>query len=115
MKQRKEIRADHRTVLLGLAIGLASAASLPSIHGAQSLSENPSLGSTGGPPVPSGDPPDGMVGASFANSGAVFVASAPVIPVGGSPTGTGESPVPPNFQTLNRKAGIGPTPPRNRK
>jgi len=56
------------------------------------------LGSTGDPPVPSGDSPDGRASA-FANSDASLVRTAHRIPVGGSPTGTGESPVPPMFQT----------------
>ena len=58
-----------------------------------------SVGSTGDPPVPSGDPPDGT-GRGIERKGTVF--SQPhitAIPPGGSPGGAGGSPAPP---TLNR-------------
>src|SRR5213593_786795 len=54
------------------------------------------LGSTGHWPVPSGDSPDGMVSASAANKDSLLLGSALLVPVGGSPTGTGGSPVLPN-------------------
>ena len=63
---------------------------------AQSLSEKAGSGSTGYQPVPSGDSPDGMARASSANPDAGFISMVSPIPVGGSPTGTGGSPVPPN-------------------
>ncbi len=53
------------------------------------------LGSTGYQPVPSGNLPDGTGEASRKQSGAVSSSSATAILVGGSPTGTGGSPVPP--------------------
>src|SRR6185295_3569492 len=66
---------------------------------AQSLSENSILGNTGYQPVPSGDSPDGTASASAANLDARSSATTSSIPVGGSPTGAGESPAPPIFQT----------------
>ena len=51
-----------------------------------------SLGSTGDPPVPSGDPPDGMGVTVRANQAGLFTRQAPALPVRGSPTGAGESP-----------------------
>jgi hypothetical protein len=65
----------------------------------KSLSENSALGSTGYQPVPSGDSPDGMASVSAANLDARFPAATSPVPVGGSPTGAGESPAPPIFQT----------------
>jgi internalin A len=50
------------------------------------------IGSTGDPPVPSGDSPDGTGRASFTNRRSVAIAAASTIPIGGSPTGAGESP-----------------------
>ena len=56
------------------------------------------LGSKGHWPVPSGDSPDGMGRAPVLQSvSPVSKGNTPVIPVGGSPTGTGESPVPPKY------------------
>jgi N-acetylated-alpha-linked acidic dipeptidase len=63
------------------------------------LSENSILGSTGYQPVPSGDSPDGRASVLASNLNARFPATTSPIPVGGSPTGTGESPVPPLLQT----------------
>jgi len=53
-------------------------------------------GSTGYQPVPSGDSPDGMGAASNLKESVTASLRVPSIPVGGSPTGTGESPVPPS-------------------
>ena len=64
-----------------------------------SLFEKPATGSTGDPPVPSGDPPDGTRRAYRSKSYMHFVAGAAPIPVGESPTGAGESPALPIFQT----------------
>src|ERR1035437_1169431 len=52
-------------------------------------------GSTGYQPVPPGDPPGGMGAGIQTQSIASKVAMPSAIPVGGSPTGTGGSPVPP--------------------
>src|SRR5213083_1529397 len=49
------------------------------------------MGSSGDSPVPSGDPPDGR-GASDANQDASSLRARAHFPVGGSPTGAGESP-----------------------
>ena len=69
----------------------------------KSVSGSCDLGSTGHWPVPSGDPPDGMVQASPANEDGLKPGAARLVPVGGSPTGTGGSPggspVLPSFQT----------------
>ena len=64
------------------------------------------MGSTGDPPVPSGDPPDGMAKASFAIPDAGFVSMTSPISVGGSPTETGESPVPPNSETGSQSTAL---------
>ena len=53
-------------------------------------------GSTGDPPVPPGDSPGGTSQASDATRHAQATANASLIPVGGSPTGTGGSPVLPS-------------------
>src|SRR5213593_1605031 len=60
------------------------------------------LGSTGHWPVPSGDSPDGMGSASAANKDSLLLGSALLVPVGGSPTGTGGSPVLPIRQTRSK-------------
>src|SRR5206468_7911851 len=60
------------------------------------------LGSTGHWPVPSGDSPDGMGSASAANKDSLLLGSALLVPVGGSPTGTGESPMLPIFKTCSK-------------
>ncbi len=52
------------------------------------------MGSTGHRPVPSGDSPDGT-GCGIEAGKATSASSTAVIPLGGSPSGTGESPVPP--------------------
>ena len=53
------------------------------------------LGSTGDPPVPSGDSPDGTRGTIRAREDGRIANHRHAIPVGGSPTGAGESPAPP--------------------
>ncbi len=53
------------------------------------------MGGTGDPPVPPGDSPDGMQGASANQSGGQSKTFVAAVPVGGSPTGAGESPAPP--------------------
>ena len=75
-----------------------------------SLSENSFAGSTGDSPVPSGDSPDGFrpVG-RYSPEGtrttiqiegdALFARVRSTVPVGGSPTGAGESPPLPIYQT----------------
>ena len=52
--------------------------------------------------MPSGDSPDGMGKASLANEDGLLLGAATLIPVGGSPTGTGGSPVLPIFQTRSK-------------
>ena len=56
-------------------------------------------GSTGDPPVPSGDPPDGTETKIRGNENGLFGTWLIAVPVGGSPTGAGESPAPPIFKT----------------
>jgi hypothetical protein len=53
------------------------------------------MGGTGDPPVPPGDSPGGMQGAFANQSGGQSKAFVAAVPVGGSPTGAGESPAPP--------------------
>ena len=77
---------------------LLPSSSAPSPNGAESAFEKSSLGSTGDPPVPSGDPPDGTGVTVRANEG-LFTRQASAVPVGGSPTGAGESPALPIFKT----------------
>jgi hypothetical protein len=48
--------------------------------------------------VPSGDSPDGMGRVSSTNASAALVLMTTVVPVGGSPTGAGESPALPFFR-----------------
>ena len=59
----------------------------------------PVFGSTGDPPVPSGDSPDGMGATVPANGDGLFSRLLSAFPVGGSPTGAGESPALPIFKT----------------
>src|SRR5436309_6625159 len=49
-------------------------------------------GSTGDPPVPSGDSPDGTGATVRANGHGLFATLLAAVPVGGSPTGAGGSP-----------------------
>jgi 2-oxoglutarate dehydrogenase E2 component (dihydrolipoamide succinyltransferase) len=65
---------------------------------------NAVVGSTGDSPVPSGDSPDGSEKASAIHSGSRSTQATSTIPVGGSPTGAGESPAPPILETA--KAGV---------
>ena len=60
------------------------------------------LGSTGDPPVPSGDSPDGMGAAVPSNRDGLFESLLSAVLVGGSPTGAGESPVLPIFKTRSK-------------
>src|SRR5438093_642589 len=60
------------------------------------------MGSTGHWPVPSGDSPDGMGRTPPTNDEDLLHGAALLIPVGGSPTGTGGSPVLPIFQTRSK-------------
>ena len=55
------------------------------------------FGSTGDPPVPSGDSPEGMGAMVRANQDSLFPRVLCAVPVGGSPTGAGESPALPIF------------------
>jgi len=71
----------------------------------KSVSENSILGSTGHWPVPSGDSLDGTGRASPTNEIGLLLGAAMLVPVGGSPTGTGGSPVPPIFQTRSEVRG----------
>ena len=63
------------------------------IASAYTAVKNP--GSTGHRPVSSGDSPDEIGETSLLNSSAASPSTHPAIPVGGSPTSTGGSPVPP--------------------
>src|SRR6266498_3995474 len=76
----------------------------------QSVFGSSSLGSTGDPPVPSGDPPDGTGATMRANEAGLFTGQASAIPVGGSPTGAGESAALPIFKT--RSHGLGSAHPK---
>jgi hypothetical protein len=72
----------------------------------QSLSGNSLLGRTGHWPVPPGDSPGGMGSAPRGNEDGSCAKSRRALPVGGSPTGTGDPPVPPIFQTGSGTAGL---------
>ncbi|MBI4325239.1 MAG: SDR family oxidoreductase [Chloroflexi bacterium] len=61
--------------------------------------ENPPQGSTGHWPVPSGDPPDGMVGARRKAANCPFLKCITPISVGGSTTDAGESPALPTSRS----------------
>ena len=56
-------------------------------------------GSTGDPPFPSGDSPDGAGATVRANGLGLFATLLAAVPVGGSPTGAVGSPAPPIFKT----------------
>jgi len=65
------------------------------------------VGSTGDPPVPSGDPPDGT-GGGIERKGTVFPpADITAIPPGESPGGAGESPAPPSLNGYSDGRGPG--------
>ena len=72
---------------------------------AQRLRESKSVfekwfaGSTGNPPVPSGDSPDETGATVRGNEHVLFATLLAAIPVGESPTGAGGSPAPPIFKT----------------
>ena len=59
-----------------------------------------SLGSTGDPPVPSGDSPDGIASNTKRGGAVSWQQNITRIPPGGSPGGTGESPVPPSLTSV---------------
>jgi len=66
-----------------------------------------SVGSTGDPPVPSGDPPDGT-GGGIELKGTVFPPpDISAIPPGGSPGGAGKSPAPPSLDRYTGGEGRG--------
>src|SRR6266566_9797156 len=73
---------------------------------AESVFGNPFLGRTGHRPVPSGDSPDGMATTPTTNGNAVIPIAGCAIPVGESPTATGESPVLPIFKTRSDRFSI---------
>jgi len=50
-------------------------------------------GGAGDPPAPPGDPPGGVVVTPGCENSALFLSMPPSVPSGGSPDGTGESPV----------------------
>src|SRR5438552_10443868 len=56
-------------------------------------------GSRGDPTVPSGDRTDGTETTIRGNENGLFTTWLSAVPVGGSPTGAGESPAPPIFKT----------------
>jgi hypothetical protein len=72
---------------------------------AKSASEYLFLGGTGDPPVPSGDSPDGTEVTLRSNQRDLPAKLLSTVPVGKLPTGAGESPAPPIFQTRS-KAGV---------
>ena len=97
-EQRQEVDSFHLKNLWEPESALTSS-SLPSTKQHERRAQYViTVGSTGGPPVASGDSPD-------ANSIALDMKCAsglhriPLIPLGGSPSGAGESPAPP---TVNR-------------
>src|SRR5206468_4344885 len=66
---------------------------------AESVFEKWFAGSTGDPPVPSGDSPTGRGGTVRAIGHALFATLLAAGSVGESPTGAGGSPAPPIFKT----------------
>src|SRR5881394_4360030 len=60
--------------------------------------------STGDPPVPSGDSPDGTGATVRANGDCPFAPVPAAVPVGESPTGAGGSPAPPIYKTSSKRA-----------
>jgi len=57
---------------------------------------------------PSGDPPDGTETTIRGNENGLFAAWLSAVPVGGSPTGAGESPAPPIFKTRSNFPLVSP-------
>src|SRR6266481_464882 len=70
---------------------------------AKSVFEKWFAGSTGDPPVPSGDSPDETGATVRANGDGAFATLLAEVPVGGSPTGAGGSPAQPIFKTGSKK------------
>ena len=60
-----------------------------------SLTSEVEMGSTGDPPVPSGDPPDGTGGGPLLIRTLSVFAMTSSVSLGGSPSDAGESPAPP--------------------
>ena len=60
--------------------------------------------------MPSGDPPDGTETTIRGNENGLFAAWLSAVRVGGSPTGAGESPAPPIFQTRSQSGQSEPYP-----
>src|SRR6266550_9307812 len=79
----------------GEGVGFQSAV----VGSAQSVFEKWFAGSTGDPPVPSGDSPDGTGAIVRGKAQGLFATLLAAVPVGGSPTGAGGSPAPPIFKT----------------
>src|SRR6266496_732507 len=63
-------------------------------------------GSTGDPPVPSGDSPDGTGTTIRGNEDGLFETWITAVPVGGSPTEAGESPALPIFKTRSQTSSV---------
>jgi hypothetical protein len=79
----------------------------------ESASDNSDLGGTGDSPVPAGDSPAGTGATVRAAQGGLFATLTSNIPVGKLPTGAGESPAPPIFQTRFEKPSHGCRKPLN--
>ena len=72
---------------------------LESVPSPKSVFEKWFAGSTGDPPVLSGDAPDGTGATVRANGHGLFATLLAAVLVGGTPTGAGGSPAPPIFKT----------------
>src|SRR5437899_9607388 len=72
----------------------------------ESVSGNSFCGSTGHWPVPPGDPPGGTGSAPGSNKDGTVARSRLALPVGGSPTSTGGSPVLPIFGRCCGSRGV---------
>src|SRR5206468_671005 len=83
---------EVRAQLACTAKRLPAADALPIVR---NLILSSTRGSTGHWPVPPGDPPGGTSKAFPSKTGSKRNKAGPALPVGGSPTGTGESPMPP--------------------
>jgi hypothetical protein len=90
-----KVRANRVRALLGQTPVL-SEAELRAWQIPESALEESGSGRTGDPPVAPGDPPDGRERTSLANPDAGCATMAAPLPIGGSPIGTGGSPVLPN-------------------
>ena len=82
-----------------IVLGLQTRFSSVGAQCSESVFEKSFLGGTGDPPVPSGDSPAGTETAVRSNGDGLFTSVLSAIPVGGSPTGAGESPALPIFKT----------------